>query len=97
MYSPVVRFTTLRILFAYAARNDLEAFHFDVETAFLHGELEDEVYMELPEGFKSTDQEGKVARLLKGLYGLKQGSKNWYDKLCKLSYDIRVDKQSEIN
>ena len=54
-YSPVVRFTTLRIYFAYAAQNYLAAYHFDVEIAFLHGELEDEVYMELPQGFKSTN------------------------------------------
>ena len=79
-YFPVVRFTTLRILFAYAAKNDLEAYHFDVETAYLHRELEDEVYMELPEEFKSADQEGK-ARIFMGLFGLEQRSKNWYDKL----------------
>ena len=50
-YSPVVRFTTLRILFAYAARHDLNIYHWDVDSAFLQGEVDEELYLEQPEGF----------------------------------------------
>ena len=50
-YAPVVRFTSLRLLFAYAARRGLDMYHLDVETAFLHGEIEEDVYLQQPQEF----------------------------------------------
>ena len=51
-FSPVVRYTSLRILFALAAKHNLEIFYLDVDTAFLHGELKnEEIYLQQPEGF----------------------------------------------
>ncbi|GJR39735.1 zinc finger, CCHC-type containing protein [Tanacetum coccineum] len=52
----------------------------DVKTAFLNGDLEEEIYMNQPEGFIAHGQEGKVCRLVKSLYGLKQALKQWHQK-----------------
>lgn len=52
----------------------------DVKTAFLNGELDEEIYMEQPEGFVVKDQEKKVCRPVKSLYGLKQAPKQWHEK-----------------
>ena len=71
-YSPVTRITSIRVLLAIAALHNLEIHQMDVKTAFLNGELEEEIYMEQPEGFVVPEQERKVCKLVKSLYGLKQ-------------------------
>jgi hypothetical protein len=55
----------------------------DVKTTFLNRELEEEIYMDQPDGFIANGQEGKVCKLLKSLYGLKQAPKQWYEKFDK--------------
>lgn len=80
-YSPVVRYTTLRLLFAYAVRKDLEITHLDVETAFLQGELEEKVYMQQPEGYVDPHHPNLVCKLNKAIYGLKQSGRVWNVKL----------------
>lgn len=74
-YSPVVKFTTLRAILALTASENLEVIQFDVKTAFLYGELEEEIYMKQPIGY--NDGTGRVCKLLKSLYGLKQASRCW--------------------
>lgn len=77
-FSPVVRFTSIRLILAMAAQRKMSMRQFDVKTAFLNGTLNEEVYMEQPMGF--NDGTNRVCRLKKGLYGLKQASRCWNEK-----------------
>ena len=79
-YSPVTRITSIRMLIAIVAGYKLEIHQMDVKTAFLNGDLEEEIYLEQPEGFIVPGQEQKVCRLIKSLYGLKQAPKQWHSK-----------------
>ena len=79
-YSPVTRITSIRMILAIAALRNLEVHQMDVKTAFLNGDLEEEIYMEQPEGCIVPGQEKKVCRLVKSLYGLKQAPKQWHEK-----------------
>ena len=80
VFSPVVRHTSIRVLLAFVALFDLELEQLDVKTAFLHGELEEEIYMRQPEGFVVPGKEQLVCRLKKSLYGLKQAPRQWYKR-----------------
>ncbi|KAH9673800.1 hypothetical protein KPL70_018239 [Citrus sinensis] len=80
IFSPVVRLTTVRIVLAMCATFDLHLEQLDVKTVFLHGELEEEIYMLQPEGFAETGKENLVCRLNKSLYGLKQAPRCWYNR-----------------
>ena len=92
-YSPVTRITSIRMLVAIAALNDLEIHQMDVKTAFLNGELDEEIYMEQSEGFIVPSEEKKVCRPVKSLYGLKQAPKQWHQKFDKtmLSQRFRIN------
>lgn len=70
-FSPVAKMTTVRIFLDIAAKQDHEVHQMDVHNAFLHGDLEEEVYMKLLLGFHS-DSKNRVCRLRKSLYGLCQ-------------------------
>ena len=74
-YSRVTGITSIRMLIALAAVHDLKIHQMDVKTAFLNRELDEEIYMEQPEGFIVPCKEKKVCRLVKSLYGLKQAPK----------------------
>jgi hypothetical protein len=82
-YSLVARLTTIRALLSLAASHGLLVHQMDVKTIFLNGELEEEIYMNQPDGFIEKCQEGKVCKLLKSVYGLKQAPKQWHEKLDK--------------
>ena len=90
-YAPVARLTSIRILFALASLYNLHVHQMDVKTAFLNGDLDEEVYMEQPEGFVLPGNEKKVCKLVKSLYGLKQAPKQWHEKFdfVILSYGFR--------
>jgi hypothetical protein len=72
IFSPVVKLSTLRFLLGIVAHEDSELLQLDVKTTFLHGDLDEEIYMEQPQGFASSGREHLVCRLCKSLYGLKQ-------------------------
>ena len=76
-FSPVAMFKSIRILFAIAAFYDYEIWQMDVKTAFLNGNLEEDVYMTQPEGFVDPKDVGKVCKLNRSIYGLKQASRSW--------------------
>jgi hypothetical protein len=88
-FSPVARFTTMRVLLTMAADMDLEVHQLDIKTAFLNGYLDGEIYMEQPEGHvvegESTRTQGGstrlVCRLHRSLHELKQASRAWNERL----------------
>ena len=80
-FAPVAKFASLRTILAIAAIEDMELHHMDVSSAFLNGDLEEDIYMAQPEGFVEPGQEHLVCRLKKSLYGLKQSPRQWYQKL----------------
>jgi len=77
-FSPVVRFASIHLLLALVAHLNLELFQMDVKTAFLNGNLEEEIYMDQAIGFILKSQEDKVCHLKRSIYGLKQSSRSWY-------------------
>ena len=80
IFSPVVKMTSIRTVLGLAASLDLELEQLDVKTAFLHGDLHEEIYMEQPEGFEEKGRENLVCKLKKSIYGLKKAPRQWYRK-----------------
>uniref|UniRef100_A0ACD5VA56 Uncharacterized protein n=1 Tax=Avena sativa TaxID=4498 RepID=A0ACD5VA56_AVESA len=80
VFSPVVKHSSIRTFFSIVAMRDLELEQLDVKTAFLHGELDEEIYMDQPEGFIVPGKEDFVCKLKKSLYGLKQSPRQWYKR-----------------
>jgi hypothetical protein len=76
-FSPVVRFTSIRALLAFAVQNDMLVHQMDVVTAFLNGTLEEEIYMQQPIGYEEPGKEHRVCKLKKAIYGLKQSPRRW--------------------
>nr|KAJ0192234.1 hypothetical protein LSAT_V11C800428450 [Lactuca sativa] len=79
-YAPVAIISTIRLLLALTAIHNLVIHQMDVKTAFLNGDLDEEIYMKQPEGFVMPGNEHKVCKLKKSLYGLKQSPKQWHQK-----------------
>ena len=82
-FAPVAKMNTFRILLALAANQGWDMLQFDVKNAFLHGDLKEEIYMEVPPGFYSQVAPGTVCRLKKALYGLKQSPRAWFGRFTK--------------
>ncbi|GJU86120.1 retrovirus-related pol polyprotein from transposon TNT 1-94 [Tanacetum coccineum] len=80
-FSPVARIETIRIFIANATNKNMRLFQMDVKTAFLNGELKEEVYVSQPEGSVDQEYPSNVCKLKKALYGLKQATHAWYDML----------------
>lgn len=78
--APVVKHVSIRVLLQIVAAEDLEFEQLDVKTAFLHGELEEVIYMSQPEGYEVEGREDWVYLLKKSLYGLKQSPRQWNQK-----------------
>jgi len=78
-FAPTLRYTTLRTLLALASIMGYALGHLDVSTAYLYGELDEEIYMEQPKGYEKYGPNGEklYCRLRKSLYGLKQAGRNW--------------------
>ena len=80
-FAPVARLDTIRTLIAVAAQKDWLLHQLDVISAFLNGELEEDIYVEQPQGFIVNGEEHKVYKLNKSLYGLKQAQRAWYTQI----------------
>lgn len=92
VFAPVTRMETVRLLLALAAKNEWEVHHLDVKSAFLNGELLEEVYVSQPRGYEKKGEEHKVYRLFKALYGLRQAPRAWYARLNKCLTDLGFTK-----
>lgn len=93
-FSPTTRYDTIRILLAIATTNDFEITQFDIKTAFLNGNLEEEIFMTPPEG--TNIEPGVVCKLKKALYGLKQAPRCWYQTLNNFLTSLNL-KQCEAD
>jgi hypothetical protein len=78
VFSPVIRFETVRLILAMAALKNWHMTGFNVRNTYLYGELDEEIYMEQPEGFPDPEHKNHVLRLRRALYGLKQAGLAWW-------------------
>nr|GEU65647.1 hypothetical protein [Tanacetum cinerariifolium] len=88
-FAPVARLEAIRIFLAYVAHKNMVVYQMDVKTAFLNGNLREEVYVSQQDGFVDQDNPNHLYKLKKALYGLKQAPRAWYDML--LSFLISQD------
>ena len=89
----MTRINSIRMMLAITTLRNLELHQMDVKTIFLNGDLDEENYMEQPEGFSAPRQEKKVYKLVKSFYLLKQAPKQWHDKFdnVKMSHDFKIN------
>ena len=83
-FSPVAKISSVQILISLAANLGWQLFQLDVKNAFLNGDLKEEVYMEQPLGFVAQGESGKVCRLHKAIYCLKQSPRAWFGKFSEV-------------
>nr|GFB40699.1 retrovirus-related Pol polyprotein from transposon TNT 1-94 [Tanacetum cinerariifolium] len=91
-FAPVARIEAIHIFIANASSKNMTIYQMDVKTAFLNGELKEEVYVSQPKGFVDPDHPTHVYRLKKALYGLKQAPRAWYDTLSRFLMDNNFSK-----
>ncbi|GJS99806.1 retrovirus-related pol polyprotein from transposon TNT 1-94 [Tanacetum coccineum] len=91
-FALVARIEAIRIFIANAASKNMTIYQMDVKTAFLNGELKEEVYVSQPEGFVDPDHPTHVYRQKKELHGLKQAPRAWYDTLLRFLLDNKFSK-----
>jgi hypothetical protein len=82
VFVPVARMDTVRMIVAVAAQRNWTIYQLDVKSAFLHGKLSEDVFVEQPKGYEKKGSEGKVYQLHKALYGLKQAPRAWFSRIA---------------
>lgn len=88
-FNPVAHYVSIRLILSLAASNKMKLMTFDVKTAFLHGKLKEDIFMYQPEGF--NDGTGRVCKLNKSIYGLKQAPKIWNKEFSKFLKSLGLD------
>nr|CAN83808.1 hypothetical protein VITISV_026963 [Vitis vinifera] len=83
-FAPVAKLNSIRVLLSVAVNLDWNLHQLDVKNAFLNRELEEEVYMKIPPSMETLENSGKVCKLRKSLYGLKQSPRAWFDRLTRV-------------
>jgi hypothetical protein len=86
-FAPVARLEAIRMFLAYSCHNNFKVYQMDVKSTFLNGDLEEEVYMEQPEGFSLKNNPNYVCKMKTDLYGLKHAPRSWYYRLDKFLQD----------
>jgi hypothetical protein len=96
-FSAAAKMPTVRVVLANAAHQDWEIEHVDVKSAYLNAPLKEVIYMKPPRGVLKPGEEGKVLRLLKGLYGLKQAGRGWYLEMSRVFLNEMGFRRSAID
>src|SRR5262249_20496627 len=91
-FSPVAKLTYVRLFISLAASQHWPLHQLDIKNAFLHGDLQEEVYMEQPPGFVAQGEYEKVCHLKKSLYGLKQSPRAWFGKFSEVIQEFGLKK-----
>ena len=82
-FTPVDKLNTIQVLLSLIANFNWSLHQLDIKNVFLNGDLEEEVYIEVPHGIESSHIKSKVCKLLKSLYGLKQSPRAWFGRFAK--------------
>lgn len=82
-FAPVAKMNTILILISLAINMDWPLLQYDIKNAFLHGDLNEEIYMKIPPGYEESSGISKTCRLRKALYGQKQSSRAWFGKFTQ--------------
>ena len=96
-FAPVVKLSSVRTLLALAVHENHYVHQMDVKTAFLNGDIEEEIYMTQPEGYEDKSFPNAVCYLKKSLYGLKQAPRNWYKKIDPVLQSVGVSRSVADN
>jgi hypothetical protein len=94
-FSPIARYTSIRTIIALAAKMKWKLHQMDVRKTFLNGVIEEEVYIEQPQGFEVEDRKTHVYKLKKDLYGLKQAPRSWYGRIDSFLMSFGFTKSKE--
>ena len=95
-FSPVAKMTSVQLCISLVATYNWDLHQFDIKNAFLHGDLQEEVHMEQPPRFVAQGEIGRVCRLRKSLYGLKQSPHVWFGKFTQVveEFDMQMSKSN---
>ena len=96
-FNPVARLEGVRILLAYATHKGFKVYQMDVKSAFLNGILDEELYIEQPEGLVDLDKKDIVCKLHKALYSLKQTHRAWYERFHNYLIQIGFQRTNDNN
>ena len=91
-FSPVARLASIRLIISIVASQHWLLHQLDIKNAFLHGDLQEEVYMAQPPGFVAQGEYGKVCHLRKSLHGLKQSPRAWFGKFSEVIQEFGMNK-----
>jgi hypothetical protein len=91
-FSPAAKLTSIRLFISLAAMHNWPLYQLDIKNAFLHGDLQEEVYMEQPPGFVVQGEFGNVCRLRRSIYGLKQSPRAWFGRFSEVVQKFGMQK-----
>ena len=95
-FSPVVRYSSIRLVFALAVHLKMYLHQIDISSAYLNNEIHHDLYLRQPQMFKDVKSPRKVLKLNKAIYGLRQYGKEWYDKLTSVFVSLEFEQCKHV-